>query len=187
MAKRGKPRLFHHTFGDFQFNLEFFRRHQRPMPNGCIEWTAGKHRQNYGMCGGYRVSDDKRIMTVTHRIAMMIKLNRGLEKHENVSHTCDNPLCVNPDHLVLRTPQERVEHMVATGSRAYAKTGRYSRDKKKQNRNYKYSVEELIFIRNSTSRDIAKRFGVTLHRAGCMRYAMRKGYGWVKEYEDKNA
>jgi hypothetical protein len=88
---------------------------------------------------------------------------------------------------VIRTPKERVEHMVTTGARCYAKTGRYSRDKKKQNRTYKYTIEELLFIRNSSSDDIAERFGLTKHRAACMRYGMRKGYGWLKEYEDKNA
>ena len=187
MAKRGKPRLFHETFGNFQFNLEFFKRHQMPMATGCIEWTAGKHRQGYGMMGGYRVSDDKRIMTVVHRIAMMIKLGREISREENVSHTCNNPLCVNQDHLVIRSPQERVEHMIKTGSRAYAKTGRYSRDKTKQNRNYKYSIEELLFIRSSSSDAIAERFGISKNRASTMRYGMRKGYGWLKEYEDKNA
>lgn len=187
MAKRGRARLFHHTFGNFQFNLEFFKRHQHPMPNGCIEWTAGKHRQGYGMMGGYRVHDDKRIMTVVHRIAMMIKLDREIAKHENVVHTCNNPLCVNPDHLELKTPQERIQKMVDAGARCYAKTGRYSRDKVKQNRAYKYTIEEILFIRNSTSNAIAERYNVSKHRAACMRYGMRKGYGWIKEYEDKNA
>lgn len=187
MGKRGRPRLFHQTYGNFQFNLEFFKRHQQTMPNGCIEWTAGKHRQGYGMMGGYRISDDQRIMTVTHRVAMMIKLGREITKQEQVSHTCDNPLCVNPDHLVLRTAKERVAHMIKTGARCYQKTGRYSRDKKQQNRKYKYTIEEMLFIRAAPSRDIAVYFNISRVEAQRIKHGVRKGYSWLKEYEDKNA
>ena len=188
MAKRGPRRNKYTQFGNFLFNLEFFRRHQVVLPDGCHEWTAGRHRQGYGMMGGYYVDTDTRFMTVVHRVAMMVKLGRALASSENVSHTCLNPACVNPEHLVVGDDKLRSQlHKQKGLYKPKEKTGRYSRDKVKQNRKYKYSIEELLFIRNSTSAEIAERFGIDKSRASSMRYGMRRAYGWLKEYEDKNA
>lgn len=187
MAKRGIKKNNYTQFGNFLFNLEFFRRHQVVLPDGCHEWTAGKHRQGYGMMGGYYADTDTRFMTVVHRVAMMVKLGRALASNENVSHTCLNPACVNPEHLIAG--DERLRNQVLRDKGLYRpqeKTGRYSRDKKKQNRNYKYTIEEMLFIRRSSSAEIAERLGISKKRAATMRYGMRRAYAWLKEYEHKN-
>ena len=45
--------------------------------NGCANWVGPKHRQNYGMMGGFNASQ-KRIMTVVHRITARLKYGRDL-------------------------------------------------------------------------------------------------------------
>ena len=96
---------------DIWVNMTRYRQRISPMANGCIEWTGARHRQGYGMCVAIRDSDKKRIMTVTHRVAMRLKLGRALDTNEGISHTCNNPLCVNPEHLQFKhfTPSKPIE------------------------------------------------------------------------------
>lgn len=81
----------------------------KAMPNGCIEWTGainlGYGRTTYGLG----------VNLPTHRAAYA--LANGLHpkfKGGVIRHTCDNPPCINPEHLVLGTHGEnavdRMEH-----------------------------------------------------------------------------
>ena len=78
-----------------------------PTPPGmsmpCWVWTANKLPSGYGIfC--IPGAQDRR----AHRIAW--RLTHGpipLDKH--VCHLCDNPSCVNPEHLVLWTQKQNME------------------------------------------------------------------------------
>jgi hypothetical protein len=110
MGRKALPRTRVH---DLEINEEYFLRHQVYDPTtGCIRWNAGMHRQGYGMCGAWRVSDGERIMTTTHRVAARIAFDRPLDPREFVIHTCSNMNCMNPDHLMIgdRHDMQRVMH-----------------------------------------------------------------------------
>lgn len=87
---------------DLWVNLTKFNQKMKRMTNGCWEWQGATHVQGYGMVSAIRAGDNKRIMTVSHRIAMRVKLNRPLGKNDDVQHLCGNPRCCNPEHLVLK-------------------------------------------------------------------------------------
>jgi hypothetical protein len=164
--------------GNYMFNQEAFLDKCSEQPDGCILWTGGRHRQGYGFVCGVRISDDKRIMQVAHRVSMMFKLRRELDHAEFVIHTCSNNLCVSPAHLILGDYYVKNEVMLAKGH-TYQTHRKGLPIRKQAGRKYKWTEEEIRFARGSDTRAIAERFGITREQAGKMRYECRNLYRWL--------
>lgn len=83
-------------------------------PEECWEWTAGLDGHGYGSFKLYGVSN------ISHRVAWF--LTYGNFSKELLRHTCDNPKCCNPNHLLEGTQSDNVKDMIirernATGER----------------------------------------------------------------------
>jgi hypothetical protein len=79
-----------------------------PTENGCLEWMAGGIKDGYGVFGLSRDS------FLAHRIAYF--LDSGTDPVEMcVCHSCDNPKCVNPEHLFLGTDDDNVQDKMRKG------------------------------------------------------------------------
>ena len=89
---------------DIFVNMLKYNNMTAPTDTGCLEWRGPRHRQGYGMIGVLN-SDGHRKMTVVHRVAMRMKLNRELTTEEDVRHSCGNLACCNPAHLYIRNEQ----------------------------------------------------------------------------------
>lgn len=83
-----------------------------PQPNGCIEWLATVNSSGYGV---FHVRIDGRATTTGAHKASYIAHRGPVPDWAIVCHSCDNPRCVNPDHLWLGTPSDNVRDMLAKG------------------------------------------------------------------------
>lgn len=73
----------------------------KTLPNGCMEWQASRDRGGYG----YYMIMYKNLRA--HRV--MAKLLFGSPKDGLVvMHSCDNPPCINPEHLSYGTQKQNV-------------------------------------------------------------------------------
>lgn len=112
-------------------------------PRKCWEWQAAcyKTRMGYGAFGvGKRVE-------AAHRVSFTIH-HGPIPKGKCVLHTCDNPKCVNPHHLVSGTYRDNNLDM-----------------RLKDRAARKLCAESVRAIRcsNLSSRKLAKQHGVSQH------------------------
>lgn len=118
-------------------------------PDGCHYFIGATNNQGYGNIA-YKGRSER-----ASRISYLI--NKGNPGKFHVLHTCDNPCCINPDHLFLGTDLDNSIDKIKKG-RAKALKGT----------SHPLSIltdEQVLEIRTlygtDTARAIGKRYGVS--------------------------
>ena len=157
---------------DISINWEYYQRHQVPMATaaGCTHWDAGLHRQGYGFTSAVRHSDNKGIMTTTHRIAARIKYGRAIDSREMVIHTCSNMACMNPDHLIIGTRTDLEQIMRKNGRHRHGSPPAKPRCVDLVRAMSTAELQAMICMNRP---QIAETYGDTLNRARYLKSAAR--------------
>lgn len=115
----------------------------------CWLWTGAKNRDGYGSFGyGGRAKT-----MLAHRF-MYQEFVGEVPEGMCVLHRCDEPACVNPDHLWLGTQADNVADCAAKGRR------NQSRDKKLDAAK-RAEIRQMYATGLYTLAELGRRFGVT--------------------------
>jgi hypothetical protein len=83
--------------------------------SGCWEWTGTRNRQGYGVVG---IAVNKRPTGFPAPRLQWMHCHGEIPEGQVIMHTCDNPPCVNPDHLRLGSQSDNLKDAVAKGRRS---------------------------------------------------------------------
>lgn len=126
----------------------------RTVRNGeCIEFTGARDSKGYGRVG------HKNKVYLTHRVSYQIA-NGDIAPGMLVCHRCDNPPCINPEHLFAGTLRDNTDDML--------EKGRAQKGRGETHSQVKLTPEQVKAIRLDPRihREIAEEHGVAVSYVG---------------------
>lgn len=128
-------------------------------PDGCWIWKGYTDKLGYGRFGAGR--RQKNILA--HRFLIRNEIPEGM----CACHRCDNPSCVNPDHIFIGTKKDNSQDMARKG-RSKIPTPRFG----KENNMTKLRNEDVVEIRRLyqlglSARNIHSHFSQVTHATIC--------------------
>lgn len=134
-----------------QDKKRFFAKVKINEETGCHEWTAHRHTFGYG---GFKLNGKS---YGAHRIAWVIA-NGPIPEGMCICHKCDNPCCVNHEHLFLGTHSDNMADKARKG-----RCPKMPNQKGEKHYQHRLSKKDVLKIRSmkETYATIAKMYGVS--------------------------
>lgn len=112
-------------------------------PNGCWEWKGHINEKGYGRVRIGSTKSNK--LWYAHRLSYQT-FKGDLLAGKQINHTCDNTLCVNPEHLYQGTPKDNMDDMFNRG-RNYHPAG-------SSHKQAKLTEEDVTLIRTARHKGV---------------------------------
>lgn len=99
---------------DESLRSRFLGKYSIDRDSGCWNWKASLAGKGYGQLkatGGHG-------QLYAHRVSYQIHFG-DIPEGKSVLHRCDNPKCVNPDHLFIGTKKDNAQDMKSKGRHLY--------------------------------------------------------------------
>lgn len=130
--------------------LERFGSYYSVAENGCWIWQKFKDKDGYGFI---RVNG---VRQRAHRYSYLIFVG-DIPDGMVVCHKCDNPSCVNPNHLFVGTKKDNTQDMFAKG-----RNGKFDRLKGSKHPNTSLNETDVLSIFHSSKSysALSKQYGV---------------------------
>ena len=142
-------------------------------PNACWPWCGSPGSQGYGLLQG--ATNYRGFSFLAHRIAFALYNQRDPLIGLLVRHSCDNPPCCNPAHLIEGTQKDNYDDAVERGRMPHRDDPFLARGKHGVEANAaRYTLEQrdraiaLRYEERRTIADIARATGA--HRTTIMRW-----------------
>lgn len=126
----------------------------------CWFWTAATDKNGYGV---FRGQVGGVVLTKAHRFSYSIHTGELIPKGMVICHKCDNPSCVNPEHLFLGTHADNMRDKIAKG-RARVPKGQDSVHAKLTE-----AQARSILLDPRPYRDIARDYGIAYSTVGSIK------------------
>jgi hypothetical protein len=133
----------------------------------CWNWTGNIQSNGYGR---FSVGSKEDGSDGAHRVSWRLANNQDIPKGMHIMHKCDNPSCVNPNHLTIGTAKQNTQDMIRKGrKKTIAPLGT-------ENGKSLLDAEKVLLIRSSNLNHAAlgRQLGVS---PNCVR-GVRIGRTW---------
>lgn len=104
-VQKGEPKI---VFTDEESERFWSKADKSPHPKGCWLWTRCRDKDGYG---NFQYQGRR---NYSHRIAYRVT-HGPIPPGMVVSHSCDEPNCINPDHLSATTHMDNMKDKVKKG------------------------------------------------------------------------
>lgn len=134
--------------------------HVRVTASGCWEWTGHRNAGGYGTIWS---GHDTPKMMLAHRASWRVHVGQ-IPDGMDVCHRCDNPPCINPEHLFAGTVSANIKDCAEKGRWGPPRTGSGERHP-----NAKISDADVLAIRRLRAaglkqKDIAAQYRIAQSR-----------------------
>ncbi len=130
--------------------VRFMRKVEKDSVSECWNWTAFRGKDGYGSFG---VGPRSEGIELAHRWSYAHHVG-PIPDGLYVLHHCDNPSCVNPDHLFVGTQADNVHDMWAKGRGPKVRPGKLSPE-------HRAEIKSLYSTGLWTLAALGRRYGVS--------------------------
>ncbi|CAK6604226.1 HNH endonuclease [Klebsiella phage vB_Kpn_K42PH8] len=147
--------------------------YSKTSPSGCWEWQRAKAGNGYGI-----ISIGHQRQAYAHRVSYFL-FNEAISEGQLVRHKCDNPGCVNPEHLEVGTQVDNMQDCKRRGRMSRPPVSRGAANNKT-----KLTEDQVSYIVKSDKSiaELSRMFGVS---TAAIRWRIKQWQGMEQKESER--